>query len=175
MSKRTFHVVVGVVAFLVGGLSVWWVTQAEEGKASSKLTSMQAPASKAAIGSVVNAQKQPILVNITRGKDELHAVSMAIGLAQAARRDGRTAVIFLNVEAPVFATKDLSPEVKYADFPPIRKMLADFTAAGGQVLVCGHCAHVVQLKQEDMIDGAKLLGDGEVFAAMPPGTAVFSY
>ena len=121
------------------------------------------------------SSKQPILVNITRGKNELHAVSMALGLAQSAIKDGRPAVVFLNVEAPVFAAKDLGDDVKYADFPPVKKMLADFVAMGGRVLVCGHCAHVVKLEQRDMIDGAKVLAHGELFAAMPPGTVVFSY
>jgi len=121
------------------------------------------------------SNKQPILVNITRGKAELHAVSMAIGLAQSAIKDGRQAIVFLNVEAPVFAARDLSGEVKYADFPPVKNMLADFIAAGGRVLVCGHCAHVVKLKQEDMIEGVKLLAHGELFTAITPQTTVFSY
>ena len=119
--------------------------------------------------------KQPILVNITRGKNELHAVSMALGLAQSASRTAACAAVFLNVEAPVFAAKNLGDDVKYADFPPIKKMLADFVAAGGRVLVCGHCAHVVKLSHADMIDGAKELAQGELFGAMPPGTVVFSY
>ena len=119
--------------------------------------------------------KQPILVNITRGKNELHAVSMAIGLAQSAIKDGRNVAVFLNVEAPVFAAKDLDTNLKYADFPPVKKMLADFVAMGGHVLVCGHCAHIVKLEQRDMIDGAKVLAHSGLFDAMPPGTVVFSY
>lgn len=119
--------------------------------------------------------KQPILVNITRGKNELHAVSMALALAQSALKDGRSASVFLNVEAPVFATKALNDDVKYADFPPIKKMLADFVAAGGRVLICAHCAHVVKLKPEDLIDEAKEVAQGELFATVQPGTVVFSY
>jgi predicted peroxiredoxin len=100
---------------------------------------------------------------------------MAIGLAQSAIKDGRKAAVFLNVEAPVFAAKDLGDDIKYADFPPVKKMLADFAATGGRVLVCGHCAHIVKLDQRDMIDDAKLLGHDELFTAMPSGTVVFSY
>jgi len=134
-----------------------------------------ASAAQSAPSTLDGSNKQPILVNITRGKAELHAVSMAIGLAQSAIKDGRQAIVFLNVEAPVFAAKDLSGDVKYADFPPVRNMLADFIAAGGRVLVCGHCAHVVKLKQEDMIQGVKLLAHGELFTAITPQTTVFSY
>jgi copper chaperone CopZ/predicted peroxiredoxin len=121
------------------------------------------------------SSKHPILVNITRGQNELHAVSMALGLAQSAIKDGRKAVVFLNVESPVFAAKELDDELKYGDFPPIKKMLADFIATGGQVLVCEHCAHVVKLVQRDMIDGAQVVAHGELLAAMPTGTVIFSY
>jgi copper chaperone CopZ/predicted peroxiredoxin len=129
----------------------------------------RAPAANAASG------KQPILVNITRGRNELHAVSMALGLAQSAIKDGRPAFVFLNVEAAAFAAKDLGDDIKFADFPPIKKMIADFVAMGGRVLVCGHCAHVVKMEQRDMIGGAKVLAQGELFAAMPPDIVVFSY
>jgi len=125
--------------------------------------------------SVDHSAKQPLLVNITHGKDDLHAVCMGLGLAQSALKDGRTAIVFLNVEAPVFAAKDLGEDVKFADFPPVKTMLADFLAAGGRVLVCGHCAHVVHLDTQNVIDGAKILAQGELFAALPPGSVVFSY
>jgi copper chaperone CopZ/predicted peroxiredoxin len=121
------------------------------------------------------SSKPSILVNITRGKNELHAVSMAIGLAQSAIKDGRNAAVFLNVESPIFAAKDLGDDIQFADFPPIKKMLADFVAQGGRVLVCGHCAHIVKLEQGNMIDGAKVLAHNELFSTMPLDTVVFSY
>ena len=133
------------------------------------------PASAPQSASVPGNRKQPILVNITRGKADLHAVSMALGLAYAALKDGRPAAVFLNVEAPVFAAKTLGDDVKIADFPPVKKMIADFIAAGGRVLVCGHCTHVVKLKQSDLVAGAKILTQVELFAALQPGTVVFSY
>lgn len=134
-----------------------------------------ASATQSALVTTATPGKQPLMVNITRGKNELHAVSMALGLAQSAIKDGRNVVVFLNVEAPVFAAKDLGDDTQFADFPPVKKMLADFVAMGGRVLVCGHCAHIVKLKQEDMIDGAKVLAHSELFTAMTPGTVVFSY
>ena len=131
----------------------------------------QHPAATAA----ATATKPPILVNVTRGKDQLHAVAMAIGLAQSAIKDGRGATIFLNVEAPVFVAKDLDPELKCEGFPPVKKMLADFIGMGGRVLVCGHCAHLAKVKPENMVGGVKVVAQGELFAAISPGTVVFSY
>ncbi len=135
----------------------------------------QLAAAKQRLAVPVADAKPPILVNVTRGKDQLHAVAMAIGLAQSAIKDGRGATIFLNVEAPVFAAKDLDPALKCEGFSPVKKMLADFVAMGGRVLVCGHCAHLAKVKPEDMVGGVKVVAQGELFAAISPGTVVFSY
>jgi len=163
MSRRGFYwIVAAAAAVLIVGFSLRFATVADDAKVKAN-------------PSVGDSSKQPILVNITRGKTEMHAVSMALGLAQSALKDGRQAIVFLNVEAPVFAAKDFSDQAKVADFPPVKKMLADFMAAGGRVLVCGHCAHVVKLKQEDMLEGVKVLSQGELFAIIRPGTVVFSY
>ena len=166
MSKVTSCVVVGLVTFIMGGLS-FVATVDYQGQSAFAAQSTPAAATASA--------KQPILVNITRGKGELHAVSMALGLAQAAIKDGRSATVFLNVQAPIFAAKDLDDNLKYEGFPPVKKMLADFITSGGHVLVCGHCAHVVKLQPADVIDGAKVVAQGELFAALTPGTLIFSY
>ena len=166
MSKATSCVVVGVVAFIMGGLFFVAIVGYKD---QSAFAAQNTPATTA------TSAKQPILVNITRGKGELHAVSMALGLAQAAIKDGRSAAVFLNVQAPIFAAKDLDDDLKYEGFPPIKKMLADFITSGGRVLVCGHCAHVVKLQPVDMIDGAKVVAQGELFTALTPGTLIFSY
>lgn len=121
------------------------------------------------------AAKSPVLVNITRGAKDLHAVSMAIGLAQSALKDGRPATIFLNVEAASLAAKDLGADVQFADFPPVKQMLANFLAAGGQVLICGHCAHVDHLDPQNVIAGAQLMSHGGLFETLAPGTLIFSY
>lgn len=119
MSKATSCIVVGVVAFIMGGPSF---VAAVGYKDQSAFAAQSTPAT---------AAKQPILANITRGKSELHAVSMSLGLAQSAIKDGRSATVFLNVQAPIFAAKDLDDDLKYEGFPPIKKMLADFVASRG--------------------------------------------
>jgi copper chaperone CopZ/predicted peroxiredoxin len=135
-----------------------------------------APAAEAASAApATSTAKRGVVVNITRGKDELHAVSMAIALAAKARADGRPSAVFLNVEAPVFAAKDLAADLKFADFPPVRQMLTDFLSHGGKVFVCEHCAHVVGLQDDQLIDGITLSMQAEVLAAVDDGAAVFSY
>jgi predicted peroxiredoxin/copper chaperone CopZ len=119
--------------------------------------------------------KAPVLVSITQSKNDLHAVSMALGLAQSAIKDGRNVLVFLSVDAVALAAKNLSADLKCADFPPVKKLLADLIATGGRLLICEHCAHVAGLTQQDTIDGATIIAHGELFANLKPGAVVLSY
>lgn len=119
--------------------------------------------------------KPTVVVNITQGKDHLHAVSMAIGLASDAITAGRRSVIFLNVDAPVFATADLPANVKFADFPPVKEMIASFVAAGGELYVCGHCASVLKIAESSLIKGAVVMKHGDLYKKLPATALSFSY
>jgi hypothetical protein len=76
----------------------------------------QAPVSSPATTTAAN-MKAPMLVNITRGRGDLHAVSMGLSVARAALEKGHRVTVFLNVDAPVFATKDL-PLTRARTEPP---------------------------------------------------------
>jgi predicted peroxiredoxin len=128
----------------------------------------QAPASG-------TSAKPTVVVNITHGKDDLHAVSMAIGLASDAIAAGRRSIIFLNVHAPVLATADFPANVKFADFPPVKEMLASFVAAGGELYVCGHCAAVLKIAESNLIKGAVVTKHGDLYKKLPAAALSFSY
>jgi predicted peroxiredoxin len=120
-------------------------------------------------------EKPTVVVNITRGKDDVHAVSMAIGLASDAITAGRRSVIFLNVHAPVFAATNLPADVKFADFPPVKEMLASFVAAGGELYVCGHCASILKIAESNIIKGAVVVKHGDLYKKLPAAALSFSY
>lgn len=122
-----------------------------------------------------SAEKPTVVVNITRGKDDLHAVSMAIGLASDAIKAGRRSIIFLNVHAPVLAAADLPGDVKFADFPPVKEMLASFVAVGGELYVCGHCAAVLKIAESNLIKGAVVTKHGDLYKKLPAAALSFSY
>ena len=120
-------------------------------------------------------EKPTVVVNITRSKEDLHAVSMAIGLASDAITAGRRSIIFLNVHAPVFAAADLPTDVKFADFPPVKEMLASFVAAGGELYVCGHCASILKITESKLMKGAVMTMHGDLYRKLPATALTFSY
>jgi len=120
-------------------------------------------------------EKQPVFVNLTSGTNDLHAACMGLGLAQNALKDGRKVTVFVNVHAPKLATRGLSRNVKFMDFPPVRDMVASLIKGGARVLVCEHCAHLVGVREKDLARGARIARHGDVFRAAHPHSLCFSY
>jgi len=116
-----------------------------------------------------------VVLNITRGKDDLHAVSMAVALANHSLEHGHETVIFLNVHAPELAVKNLGDDVKYADFPPVRKMLTTFMEKGGTLYACEHCTSVCGVKSAELLDGIVITKHGTLLAELNGNSLVFSY
>lgn len=121
------------------------------------------------------AEKPAVFLNLTSGQEDLHAVSMGLGLALSSLEHGHEVVIFLNVHAPVIASASLGDDVKIADFPPVKELLARAIAQGATVLVCGHCTEVCGVAKDSLIDGVKVSQHGDVLTHLKPGMVSFSY
>jgi predicted peroxiredoxin len=119
--------------------------------------------------------KPALLINVTHGRDALHSVSMGLNLARMALQQGHRVVVFLNVSAPELATKSPSAGLRFADFPPVGQMLQEIMAAGGRVVVCGHCARVQRVSESDFIPGVVVAHHGELLNELDPTMVGFSY
>jgi predicted peroxiredoxin len=100
---------------------------------------------------------------------------MGLELARSALEAGSSVVVFLNVEAAELAKRDLGADVKFADFPPIADQLGSVIAKGGRVYVCGHCAAVMNLGQDQIAPGIVIAKHGDILEAVRPGMVGFSY
>jgi predicted peroxiredoxin len=134
-----------------------------------------APPSTAVTSPAAAPTKPALLINITSGKENLHAVSMALKLAQSALADGREVVVFLNVGATVFASTALGEDVRFADFPPVLQLMREIIAAGGKVIVCAHCASVSGVSEASLLPGTAVSHHGEILQALKPDMVGFSY
>lgn len=119
--------------------------------------------------------KPCLLLNLTSGKEDLHAVTMALQLAGHGLNDGRKVVLFLNVRAPEFADRELAADLRFRDNPPLKQMVADLVARGAQILVCPACAAVMDVSETELIPGAKFATRESLFGTLGPNTAVFTY
>lgn len=133
------------------------------------------PRARKAGGKAGKAHKAALFINLTRGKEDVHAISMALGLACSALRDGHEVVLFFNVAAPVFASTKLRSDVRVADFPPVRQMVREVIERGARVLVCGHCAKLARVDRSHLLPGVTLANHEDVLSAIKPGMVGISY
>jgi predicted peroxiredoxin len=136
-------------------------------------------ASKPSMGDepvMTSVEKKTVFINLTSGKEDLHAVAMALHFAEHAIADGREAVVFFNVHSPPLANKDLDPSVRFKDSPPIREMIAGLLENGVKMVVCPFCAKLVGVTEDDLPPGIEMVKDrGQVFDHLHDKAVVFTY
>ncbi len=119
--------------------------------------------------------KEPLLISLTAGKEDLHRATMAFMLADKALAQGRSTTVFLSVHAPVLAARTLPADTGMPGEKPIAELVADFVAHGGHLLVCQHCAKIDGVLEADLVQGARMIDGGAVLGGIAPGTVVLSY
>jgi len=60
-------------------------------------------------------------------------------------------------------------------FPRVKKLLADFLELGGDLRVCGPCIKEREIKESDLVQGAKITSAGELALEAMKANAVFVY
>jgi len=127
------------------------------------------------LGSSVDGGKSTVVFNITSGKEDLQAVTMALQLAGHALDDGREVVLFLNVRAPEFAARQFPDKIAFRTNPPTKTMFADLTKRGARVLVCPHCVEALGMTAANLAEGMHLASRETLFGSLGPNSVVFTY
>jgi len=125
---------------------------------------------------VMSAIGEPtVLFNITSDAfADPHSVTMAMQLAGHSLSAGRKVVLFFNVRSVNVPTNDFPDDVAFKD-KPIKSLLAELIEKGAEVQVCPHCMMAMEVKEEDLITGAKVTTEEMLFSKLGANTVVFSY
>lgn len=126
-------------------------------------------------GAAASPSKAPLLINVTHGRDNLHAASMALRMASTALEQGHRVVVLLNVNAPILGSTQLGEDVRHSDFPPITQMVRDVISRGGQVIVCGHCATEQGVQADSLLSGVTVGNGAELLKHTEQGMIGLSY
>lgn len=128
-------------------------------------------------GSAPGVPEDPptLILNITSGGEEdPHAVTMALQLAGHALDEGRTTVLFFNVQGVRTPTVQFPDTVAFRD-RPIKELLQSLMDRGAEVHVCPHCMAALEVDAEDLLPRAQVTDSGTLFGHMKSNTVVFTY
>jgi predicted peroxiredoxin len=118
---------------------------------------------------------QKIVVHLGHYSDDLHAVHMALGLAGSLRKAGADVTLFLDLEGVRLADARVPQDLRWGQGGPMSEGYDAFVAAGGQVLICPHCAHAAGLEAAHLRKGARIASDDEVTQLFLAADKVIDY
>ena len=111
------------------------------------------------------------LVSLTNAKNDPDKATVGFVVANAAVASGQDTVIFLNVEGAYLASKGYADDIHEEGFAPLKQLMDQFVEAGGTLWVCSPCYKKRNLNEEDLIEGATIVGGAKVVEFLSQGAA----
>jgi predicted peroxiredoxin len=116
-----------------------------------------------------------VVVNLATGLEDPERVTVAFLVGGAAVAAGKQVTMFLTKEAVRLAVPGVAEGVACDGCPPLPTLTAQFSDAGGRLLVCPVCFGARKLSEDDLVDYAQIGGATPLWQWIGDGATVFSY
>lgn len=115
------------------------------------------------------------LVSLTNAKNDADKATVGFVVANAAVASGQETVVFLNVEGAYIASKGYADDIHEEGFAPLKQLMDQFVEAGGTLWVCSPCFKKRGLDEENVVEGAIIVGGAKVVEFLSQGAASITY
>jgi uncharacterized protein len=115
------------------------------------------------------------LVSLTNAKNNPDKATVGFVVANAAVASGQETVIFLNVEGALLASKGYADDIHEEGFAPLKQLMDNFVEAGGMLWVCSPCFKKRNLDEENLVEGATIVGGAKLVEFLSMGAASITY
>ena len=103
---------------------------------------------------------EKLVIMITHGPEDPEMATIPFVMAVAAMASDVEAIIGLQASGVELAVKGAADKVNVDSFPPLAKLMSDFSELGGKLLLCGPC-----VKSRQIDPATQLVENAEVVAA----------
>ncbi|OZI77209.1 DsrE family protein [Bordetella genomosp. 12] len=115
------------------------------------------------------------VVSLTCSKNDTDKATVAFVVANAAVASDKQTVVFLSIEGTRLSQQGYADEIHEAGFAPLKELMDNFAAAGGEIYVCSPCFKKRALDENKLIPGAKIVGGAKLVEFMSEGAPSISY
>jgi predicted peroxiredoxin len=116
-----------------------------------------------------------VMIHNTRGKEDVERASLAFVAANTALNSGQEATLLLTIEGVRVATRHYADGLQANGFAPLSELIAQFVKDGGQLWVCGACAKPRDIGEDDLVEGAHIVGATRAVEALVTGSQTLSF
>ena len=122
------------------------------------------------------AEATSSVVHLSQGTNDLHAVTMGLSIAtELAKQPESKVTLFLDLEGVRVADRRTPGDLRWGASKTLAELYDAFVGAGGEVLVCAHCASAGGLTAEQLRAGARIGSNGEVAARILAADRILDY
>ena len=115
------------------------------------------------------------VISLTHGLDDTDRATVAFVVANAAVASDKDTVVFLSIEGTRLSQKGVADSVHEEGFAPLKDLMNNFAKAGGKMFVCSPCFKKRKLDENNLVDGAAVVGGAKLVEFMSDGAPSISY
>jgi uncharacterized protein len=116
-----------------------------------------------------------LVISLTHAGDDVDRSSVAMVVAGASVASGQKTTVFLSSEGVRLAHHGTAETLHEEGFASMGDLVSSFVAAGGDFLVCSPCAKKRGIGEDDLIDGATIVGGATLVALLVDGATSLSF
>ncbi len=116
-----------------------------------------------------------LVVSITHVQDNADKATVGFVIALAGAVSGVDTLVFLSTEGARLSQRGAADAIHEAGFPPLATLMAEFTAAGGIIWVCGSCFRRRKLDPDLLPPNTSIVGGASLVEFLIEGAACLTY
>ncbi len=114
-------------------------------------------------------------VSLTCAKDNTDKATVAFVVANAALGSEKETMVFLSTEGVRVSQKGYVDDVHEEGFMPLKELMDVFAEGGGTIYVCAPCFKKRGLDENNLVDGAVMVGGAKLVEFLSDGTPSVTY
>jgi len=114
-------------------------------------------------------------VSLTCAKDNTDKATVAFVIANAAVASDKDTLVFLSIEGVRVSQKGYTDDVHESGFAPLKDLMASFVKAGGKIFVCSPCFKKRTLDENNLVEGATIVGGAKLVEFLSDNAPSVSY
>lgn len=116
-----------------------------------------------------------LIFNCTYGREDPERATLPFVAANIAATAGQEAIVLCTIEAVRLGTNGGAEGVEAAGLPKLCELLDQFVASSGKVWLCGACTKPRGITEEQLADGASIVGAAKVVEEVVAGARTIAF
>ena len=116
-----------------------------------------------------------MIFNCVHGKEDAERASLPFVAANVAATGGQEAIVLCTVDGVWLGTKGGRGGLEAKGSSPLSKIYSDFMANGGKGWLCGACTKPRAIKEEQLAEGATIVGAAKIVEEIAAGARAISF